>query len=357
MPVPVALRTAGDLAHSVAVLHELGIIHRDLKPSNVLFEAGRVLVGDLGLAKALAHGSGFTIIAGSPGYMAPEQARLGGGLDARADVYALGALTYHMLTGRTPSLPASVQAVAAAAALPVVRPSKLRPAVPPAVDAVVLRALQLDPKRRWPSATAFADALAAAASEPPRRPQPRSLLVAGSLLSAAAVLTLVASDAGSQPPWVRVTDASGGLSAAVPGAWAHQLRDAGWNPQVLRLPAGRAPGLVVGSDLTTWSDPASAVPGVFAGASRALRGGAPALPDHSTCVREPDRRYSLGSRTATVQRWTRCGGTRISFSEALMTPSTGDYGIYVQIRQVDGTDHTEEILRRVRTSDLLTPEA
>ncbi|MBQ0896101.1 serine/threonine protein kinase [Micromonospora sp. U56] len=362
MPVRDALGTAADLARGVAVLHDLGIIHRDLKPSNVLFTgpgAGeRALVGDLGLAKALAHGSGFTIIAGSPGYMAPEQARLGGGVDARADVYALGALTYHMLTGRPPSLPGSVQAVAAAAAIPVVRPSKVRPDIPSYVDGVVLRALNPDPARRWPSAAAFADALdAVAAGRPVRRSWPVRRLAAASVLIVVAVLVGTAWADGLllKSRWTRVADASGSLSVAVPAAWAGQVRGSGWNPQSIRLPAGRAPGLVVGADLAVWSDPTKAIPGVFVGASRALRGRTPALPDHSTCVREPDRRYSTGARTTAVQHWTRCGGTMISFTEALMTPSTGDYGVYVQIRQVDGVDRTDEILRGVWTSDSLAP--
>ncbi|TWG13197.1 serine/threonine protein kinase [Micromonospora palomenae] len=362
MPVRDALATAADLARGVAVLHGLGIIHRDLKPSNVLFTgpgtAERVLVGDLGLAKALAHGSGFTIIAGSPGYMAPEQARLGGGLDVRADVYALGALTYHMLTGRPPSLPASVQAVAAAAAMPVVRPSRVRSEIPSRVDGVVLRALNPDPARRWPSAVAFADALdAAAVGRPVRRFVPLRWLAAASVLTVVAVLVGTAWADGPllQSRWTRVVDASHSLSVAVPAAWAGQVRDSGWNPQSIRLPAGRAPGLVVGADLAAWSDPTTAVPGVFVGASRALRGATPALPDHSTCAPEPDRQYRTGSTTAAVQRWTRCGGTTISFTEALITPSTGDYGIYVQIRQVDGVDHTEEILRGVWTSESLAP--
>jgi hypothetical protein len=337
----------------VAVLHELGIV-----PGPRAEE--RVLVGDLGLAKALAHGSGFTIIAGSPGYMAPEQARFGGGLDARADVYALGALTYHMLTGRTPSVPASVQAVAAAAALPVVRPSKVRSDVPSSVDGVVLRALQAEPRRRWPSAAAFADALEAAAVPSVRRSMRASRLAAGSVLVTAAVLAATAADAGpppADPVWVRVTDASGHISVAVPEAWAGQVRDSGWNPQSIRLPAGTAPGLVVGLDLAAWSDAASAVPGVFVGASRALRTSTPALPDHSACVPEPGRQYDLGPGTVSVRRWTRCGGTGISFTEALMTPPTGGYGLYVQIRQVDETDRTEEILRGVRTSDRLASTA
>ncbi|MGX6604986.1 serine/threonine-protein kinase [Micromonosporaceae bacterium Da 78-11] len=362
MPVPEALSTAAEIARGVSVLHDLGVIHRDLKPSNVLFTGPpteeRVLVGDLGLAKALAHGSGFTIIAGSPGYMAPEQARPGDGLDARADVYALGALAYHMLTGRPPYLPGSVQAVAAAAATAVVRPSKARSGVPLSVDKVVLRALNPEPARRWPSAAAFADALdAAAAARPTRRLVRRRRTAAVAVLTVAAVLAGAAwaNQAAVNPQWIRVADASGGLSVAVPAAWAKQVRGSGWNPRAVRLPAGRAPGLVVAPDLTAWSDPTSAVPGVFVGASRAMRDGGVALPDHSTCVREPDQQFSQDSRTAVAQRWTGCGGTTISFTEALITPATGDYGIYVQIRQVDGIDNTEFILRGVQANDSLAP--
>ena len=71
------------LAADESDLHEAGVLHRDLKPSNVLYDivrgTERVLVADLGLAKAIAHASGFTVVAGTPGYMAPEQSRPGGG--------------------------------------------------------------------------------------------------------------------------------------------------------------------------------------------------------------------------------------------------------------------------------------
>ncbi|WP_436533170.1 serine/threonine-protein kinase [Actinoplanes sp. HUAS TT8] len=350
LPVGEALRVAVEAARGVTVLHELGIVHRDLKPSNVFFHENRVLVGDLGLAKALTHGSGFTVVAGSPGYMAPEQALLGSGLDERTDVYALGALTYHMLTGRTPTLPASIQAVPAAAAQPVTRPSKLRPGLPPAVDAVVMRALAAAPARRWPTAAAFADALDAArtAPEPRRRPAHGRRLAVTAALSTLLLAAVASFD--DAPTWTRVSDTTGQVSVWVPAVWAEQVRGTGWNPATLSLPGGHAPGLVVGTDLSAWEDPANPVPGVFAGLSPALRGTAPALPDHSTCVRRPDPHPDLGNRTAVVQRWTGCGGTGISFTEALITPATGDYGLYVQIRQVGDTDHTEAILREVRTS-------
>ncbi|WP_254716583.1 serine/threonine protein kinase [Actinomadura sp. WMMB 499] len=109
----------------------------------------KLLIADLGLAKALAHASGaFTLPVGTPGYMSPEQARFGGGLDVRADVYGLGALTYHMLAGRAPG-PAPVKSP----------PSELREGVTAAMDQVVLRALEVDRDNRWPTAEAFAEAL------------------------------------------------------------------------------------------------------------------------------------------------------------------------------------------------------
>src|SRR3954447_10667195 len=160
MPVRTALRVAASIARAAADLHDSGVLHRDLKPSNVLFGevrgAERVLVADLGLAKAIAYASGFTVVAGTPGYMAPEQSRPGGGLDVRADVHAIGALTYQMLTAAPPN----------GAALP---PSKRRPGVSPEVDRIVLRALAADRTRRWPTATALADALEGAADMPARR--------------------------------------------------------------------------------------------------------------------------------------------------------------------------------------------
>ena len=154
LPVSDAVALAEQIAYGVEVINTLGVIHRDLKPSNVLFQSTpdggeKLLIADLGLAKALAHASGaFTLPVGTPGYMSPEQARFGGGLDVRADVYGLGALTYHMLTGRAPG-PAPVKTA----------PSELREEVTPAFDQVILRALESEREKRWPTAEAFAEAL------------------------------------------------------------------------------------------------------------------------------------------------------------------------------------------------------
>lgn len=233
IPVRAALRIAADIARAVAVLHDSGVLHRDLKPSNVLFDptpAGdRVLVADLGLAKTLAHASGFTVVAGTPAYMAPEQLVPGRGIDVRADVYAIGALTQHMLTGVPPGQP-----VAAARA-------------PAAVERVVRRALHRDPDRRWPTAAAYASALEGllagrqlTARPPPRRRLRRFLAAVGAV---AATLVMAGSATAATAPhgWIRVGDTTGAVSVAVPGGWARQLRDGGWDPTVIGLAEGVAP--------------------------------------------------------------------------------------------------------------------
>jgi serine/threonine protein kinase len=186
MSVRTALRIAAAIARATTDLHEAGVLHRDLKPSNVLFGTARgaeqVLVADLGLAKAIAFASGFTVVAGTPGYMAPEQSRPGGGLDVRADVHAIGAMAYQMLTARTPDGPA-------------VAPSKLRPGVDRRVDRVVLRALAAQRDRRWPTTAALADALDEAASHVPRS-RGRARKAVGAPLALAGLALAVGGRAG-----------------------------------------------------------------------------------------------------------------------------------------------------------------
>ncbi|GIF47679.1 serine/threonine protein kinase [Asanoa ferruginea] len=362
LPVREALRVAVDIGRAVAALHEAGVLHRDLKPSNVLFEptAGRdrVLVADLGLAKALANASGFTIAAGTPGYMPPEQATPGGGLDTRADVYAIGATLYHMLTGRPPEPGWSGSARTR-------RPSQARPGLPSMVDELVTRALQPDPRQRWDSATAMVDELervtAALERETSRTRALRWLRrTVGAGISIAAVLAATGASATlpARYGWVRVHDAGGDLSVAVPPGWAGELKDDGWNPSVLRLPAGHAPGLVAAPDLAVWPDPASAMPGVFVGASRALLAGSPtpALPSHPSCVEEPQRTVYVDGNLARVRRWTSCGSS-VSFSEVVFAVPGRGFGVYVQVKQVGDADVTDEILASLRVSNRLAPQA
>jgi serine/threonine protein kinase len=146
----------------LAVLHAQGSIHRDLKPANLLLRSDgtgqRLMVADLGVAKAMLHASGLTHVVGTPAYMAPEQAT-GGGVDERADVYALAAVTYHLLTGQV-AHPGSLAELAQLTLPPA--PSAVA-AVPPEVDGVVLRGLEPDREDRWPNIRSYVNALQALA--------------------------------------------------------------------------------------------------------------------------------------------------------------------------------------------------
>ncbi|HEX4422728.1 MAG TPA: serine/threonine-protein kinase [Kofleriaceae bacterium] len=140
--------------------HQAGVVHRDLKPSNVLVgERGMVKLIDFGLATT-AMGEGLTAtgaILGTPHYMAPEQVR-GKAVDARTDIYALGALAYHLVCGRPPFAGDNPIAIGFAhISEPVVPPRQLRRDLSPALDAAIVAALAKSPEDRPSSAKAFID--------------------------------------------------------------------------------------------------------------------------------------------------------------------------------------------------------
>jgi len=153
---------AEQLCDGLAAAHAAGVIHRDLKPGNVLIAGDRTAkIIDFGIARPVA-GAGMTatnMVIGTPEYMAPEQVR-GGLVDARTDIYALGAVLYHALTGRPPfSGPSPIAVGLAHCQDPVTPPRQLRPDIPPGWEALVLRALDKDPSRRFQSASELRDAL------------------------------------------------------------------------------------------------------------------------------------------------------------------------------------------------------
>jgi serine/threonine protein kinase len=163
LPVPRVVDLVSQAGAGLAVLHQHGVVHRDIKPHNLLLRSGgsagdKLLVADLGVAKAMLHASGLTQVVGTPAYMAPEQAT-GGTFDARADVHALAAVAYQMLTGRL-ARDGSI-AELAHATLPTA-PSRLNPALPADVDEVLLRSLDPAPAARYSSIEAFADAFRSA---------------------------------------------------------------------------------------------------------------------------------------------------------------------------------------------------
>ena len=165
-----ALWWGADLARAVAALHEEGVVHRDITPANLLLrpsqgmESGggthRIVLADLGLAKRAAEASGLTQAVGTPSYMAPEQGRGDGGFDERADVYAIGAVTYALMTGRPPFVASSITDVLARD--PDSDPPSLQPLLHDSVgeiDEILARTLAYRVGDRWNRADTLAERL------------------------------------------------------------------------------------------------------------------------------------------------------------------------------------------------------
>jgi serine/threonine-protein kinase len=160
-----AIALAREVAGALHYAHERGVVHRDIKPENILLQGGHALVADFGIALAVQQAGGQRMTQtglslGTPQYMAPEQAMGERTVDARADVYALGAVTYEMLTGEPPFTGPSSQAIVARVlTVPPAPPTQTRSTVPAHVETAVLAALQKVPADRFASAQKFAEAL------------------------------------------------------------------------------------------------------------------------------------------------------------------------------------------------------
>jgi len=162
-----AARILAGVARAIDAAHRCGVLHRDLKPSNILLdENGEPLVTDFGLAKLLSGSVDLThsgAILGTPAYVAPEQAAGGRGENGPAsDVYSLGSILYHMLTGRPPFQAAEVvDVLLMVLEQDPVPPRVLNPLVDRDLEMITLRCLQKPPDLRYASAASLADDLEA----------------------------------------------------------------------------------------------------------------------------------------------------------------------------------------------------
>jgi serine/threonine-protein kinase len=199
LPLEDTVRIVRDVADAVAYAHGMGVIHRDIKPENILLSAGRAVVSDFGIARAIdAAGSDRLtetgLALGTPAYMSPEQTGSDQALDGRSDIYSLGCVAYEMLGGEPPFTGPSPQAVLARHSVdPVPHLRTLRRTVPRDLERAVERALAKVPADRFRTAAQFAETFERAAvsdAEPPAstrfRNRPRTL-------AASALLALVLS--------------------------------------------------------------------------------------------------------------------------------------------------------------------
>jgi eukaryotic-like serine/threonine-protein kinase len=159
-----ALRLCAEACRALDVLHAHDIIHRDVTPGNLLLSrsAGggcQVLIADLGVAKSMLDAVSATMTAGTPSYMAPEQAMGVTPLDRRVDIYSLAAVTYAMLTGQPPFLVRSIADILARDPSQPPEPIAERLGAPSTLDGVMISGLAADRNRRPPTALLLAEGL------------------------------------------------------------------------------------------------------------------------------------------------------------------------------------------------------
>jgi tRNA A-37 threonylcarbamoyl transferase component Bud32/tetratricopeptide (TPR) repeat protein len=156
LPVAEAARLLRDVVDALAAAHALGIVHRDIKPENIMLSGRHAMVTDFGVAKAVSEATGRSklttagVALGTPSYMAPEQAAADEHIDHRADIYAVGAVAYELLTGRPPFTGRTAQQILAAQVT--IKPSsvtELRATVPTALETLIMRCLEKKPADRW----------------------------------------------------------------------------------------------------------------------------------------------------------------------------------------------------------------
>jgi eukaryotic-like serine/threonine-protein kinase len=379
--VPQACEVVRQIGEGLQALHERGVLHRDIKPANVLFRTVdarngkndstwvRAMVGDLGLGKALDVSSRLTMIAGTPSYVAPEQAQ-GEHLDARADQFSLAALSYLLLTGRAPYSHSSLSAAAHPA--PPAPMSNGERKFPRAVEDVIRRGMAVDREERFPEVMSFVTALREALGEagvgalpqrwvpvdpdltqpgnrptlppaqgelpaptpPKRRPWwPAAVL---------AVVLLIGGGIGGYAWWHEThssktfTDDDGTLSVTVPSSWARDVSLDGWVPPDSPFTQS---ALAVG-DRGDWR---ASGQGVFVGLMP--EGKLPKkLPQHPSCHTPGATRRSTEGDPTLTSISTGCPGVIIERAVQV----SGNTLLWVQVRS-DNEETAQDVLSSVRT--------
>ncbi|MDQ6717804.1 MAG: protein kinase, partial [Gemmatimonadota bacterium] len=222
LSVKEAVRIAVLVAGALDYAHRHGVIHRDLKPENILLHEGQPLVADFGIALAVSTISGERITQtglslGTPQYMSPEQAMGERTIDARSDIYSLGAVLYEMLVGEPPFTGPTTQSIIAKLVTETPRSVReSRPAVTASLNAVVMKALEKIPADRFESARELGGALSAAETDsgslPSRAPIPsagsRKVYVAAIVLAALALSVVAVKKMTKGPATAPVAEAA-----------------------------------------------------------------------------------------------------------------------------------------------------
>jgi serine/threonine-protein kinase len=326
LPVDEAISITRQVGAALDYAHQQGVIHRDIKPENILLHEGEALVADFGIALALSAAGGTRLTdtglsLGTPEYMSPEQATGERDLDARSEVYSLGAMTYEMLVGEPPHTGHTVQAIIAKVVSVVPQPvSSVRHSVPGNVDAAVQCALSKVPADRFGSGAEFAEAL----TNP------------GFALPTAAGVVGPGAAARSTPLWRVVLPWA--LLAATTAGLMMQLVDRRPNESretvrfAVRLPAaveGRVgPGLALADDgsrlvLPTSSglvvrDMAQSDVRFLSGPGGEIEGGQPSF--------SPDGRWVAFSAGGQLRRVSLEGGTPVPIADSLVLFYGGSWG-------------------------------
>ena len=200
LPIAEAVRILREVVDALATAHSHNVVHRDIKPDNVMISGRHALVMDFGVAKAVSEATGHDkmttagVALGTPAYMAPEQAAADPHIDHRADIYAVGAMAYEMLTGRPPFTGTTQQEILAAHVTQVPEPvTKYRNAVPPRLAQLVMKCLEKKAADRWQTAEELLPQLEALSTPSggmaptERRPRKRILAIAVALTATATV--------------------------------------------------------------------------------------------------------------------------------------------------------------------------